>query len=88
MGKGIHGELSKRLNFDYTTKWYVHKTESVLENKTHKILWDFEIQTDHQIPPKRPVLVLIKKKKRTYHLADVTIPVDQRVKIKENKKID
>ena len=30
------------------------KLESVLENAAHKILWDFEIQTDHQIPVKRP----------------------------------
>ena len=25
------------------------KTEYVLENVTHKILWDFETQTDHLI---------------------------------------
>ena len=24
--------------------------ESVRENETHKILWDFEIQTDHRTP--------------------------------------
>ena len=35
------------------------KPESVKENKTHKILWDFETQTDHQILAKRPDLVLI-----------------------------
>ena len=27
----------------------MHKPESVLENETHKILWDFQIQTDHPI---------------------------------------
>ena len=26
--KGIHWELCKRLNFDHTTKWYMHKPES------------------------------------------------------------
>ena len=25
---------------------YMHYPESVLENETHKILWDFETQTD------------------------------------------
>ena len=25
----------------------MHKPESVLKNETHKILWDFEIKTDH-----------------------------------------
>ena len=34
----------------YTTKWYMNKVESVRENGTHKILWEFEIQTDYLIP--------------------------------------
>ena len=34
---------------DHTTKWYMHKLESVLKNETHKILWSFW-QTDHIIP--------------------------------------
>ena len=31
----------------------MQKQESVLENETHKILWDFEIQTDPLIPTRR-----------------------------------
>ena len=42
----------------------MHKPESVLENKTHKILCDFEIQTDHLIPARKPDLVLIYEKKK------------------------
>ena len=38
VGKEIHWELCKKLNFDHTTKVYTHKPESVLENVTHKIL--------------------------------------------------
>ena len=30
----IHLELCKRLTFDHTTKWDMHKPESVLENET------------------------------------------------------
>ena len=40
----------------------MHKLEFVLENETHKILWDFEIQTDYRIPDRIPDLGLIKKK--------------------------
>ena len=47
VGKVIPKELCKRLKFDYTTKCYMHKPESVLENGTHKILWYFEILVDH-----------------------------------------
>ena len=30
----------------------MHNPAPVLENDTHKILWDFNIQTDHLIPAK------------------------------------
>ena len=66
----------------------MHKPESVLENETHKILWDFEIQTDHLIPARRPDLVLINKKKRTCHIVDFAVPADHRVKLKEIEKKD
>ena len=42
VGKVIHWELCKKLKFDHTTKWYMHKSESFLENEMHKILWDFD----------------------------------------------
>ena len=58
----IYLELCKRLKFDHMTKWYIHKPESVPENKTHKILRDFEKQTDLLIQARRPNLVLIYKK--------------------------
>ena len=66
----------------------MHKLESVPENKTPKILWDFEINTDHQTLAGKPDLVLINKKKRTCHLVDFFIQVDHWVKMKESKKID
>ena len=39
------------------------KPESVLENKTLHLLWDFRIQMDHLISARRPDPVLFKKKK-------------------------
>ena len=36
----------------------------VLENATHKLLWDFNIQTNHLIPARRPVLIIINNKKK------------------------
>ena len=41
----------------------MHNPESVLENETHKILCDFQIQTDHLISARRPDLMIINKKK-------------------------
>ena len=34
----------------------------VLENKKHKILWDFKIQMDHLISARQPDLVIVKTK--------------------------
>ena len=41
----------------------MHNPAPVLENDTHKLLWDFDIQTDHLIPARRPDLIIINKKK-------------------------
>ena len=55
-------------------KWYMHNPESVLENATHKLLWDFEMQTDHPIVARRPHLVIVnKKKKKTYRIVDFVV---------------
>ena len=69
----------------------MQKPESVLETETHKILWDFKIQTDRQISTGRPDRVIInkkwkEKKKRTFQILDFPDLTDHRVKIKENEK--
>ena len=56
----------------------MHKPESVQENDTHKILWDFEVQTDHPILAKSPNKVLINKQKTICHQVDFSVPVDHR----------
>ena len=42
----------------------MHDPASVLENETHKLLWDFEIQTDPLISARRPDLIIINNKKK------------------------
>ena len=65
VGKVTHWEMCKKLKFDHTNKWYMHNPASVLENDTHKLLWDF-IQTDHLISARRPNLKIINNKKRDF----------------------
>ena len=36
----------------------------VPENETYKILWDFEVQTDHLISVRQLDLKIVKKKKK------------------------
>ena len=76
------------MKFDHLTKWNINKQGSVLENKTQKNHWDFEIKTDYLIPARSPDLDITykKKKKRTGQIVDFANPVGQKGKIKENDK--
>ena len=66
----------------------------VLENDTHKLLWDFDIQTDHLISARRPDLIIInnkkkkKKKKKISKIVDFAVSADHRIKLKECEKRD
>ena len=87
-GKVIHWEMCKKFKFDHTNKWYMHNPAPVLENAVHKLLWEFNIQTDHFIPARRPDLKIINKKKRTCKIVDFAVPADHRIKLKECQKKD
>ena len=58
----------------------MHNPAPVLENDTHKLLWDFKIQMDYLISARR--LDNYKQKKRTYKI------VDLKIKLKECEKKD
>ena len=58
----------------------MHNSESVLENEAHKRLWDFEIQTNTNISPRQPDLVIINKEERTCRIVDFAISADHRVR--------
>ena len=61
--KVIHWEMCKKFKFDRINKWCMHNPVPVLENDTHKLLWDFDIHTDHLISARKPDLIIINKKK-------------------------
>ena len=68
----------------------MHNPALVLENDTHKLLWDFNIQTDHQISARRPDLIIInkKKKKKICKIVDFAVTADHKIKLKECEKRD
>ena len=68
VGKVIYWELCKKFKFDHTNKWYRHNPTSLLENDTYKLLWDFNLQTDHLISARRRDLIIINKRKRKENL--------------------
>ena len=78
----------KKSKFDHTNKWYMQNPESVLENETYKLLWDFEIQTDPLISARRPDLVIVNKKKEKKKKKREPVSAHHRVKSKESENRD
>ena len=62
VGKMINWELCKKLKFEHTNKWYMHNSESVLENETHQVFRNFEKKTDHLNSARLPDLTIVKNK--------------------------
>ena len=61
----------------------MYNTASLLENDTHKPLWDFDIHTDHLISARRPDLMIINKKKENFQNCRFAVPAYHRIKLKE-----
>ena len=61
---------------------------------THKLRWDFDVQTIQVISVRRLDLIIInqkkkkKRKKKNYKIVDSAIPADHRIKLKECEKKD
>ena len=65
----------------------MHNPAPDLENDTHKLLWDFNIQTDHLIPARRPDLIIINNKKRDFaKLSTLVSQRTTRINLKEWEK--
>ena len=66
--------------------------KKITTTTTHKLLWDFNIHTDHLISTRIPDLIIImnnnNKKKRTSKIVDLALPADHRIKLKEYEKKD
>ena len=80
-------ELCQTFGLISEVQWYNHKPASAVEIDMVKILCDFNIQTDHVIKHRRPNIVVLCKTERKFHLVDITIPVDKRIELKEQKKV-
>ena len=58
--------------------------ESFAENETHKVLWDFEIQTDHLISDSWFDILIVYKESENL----LTVSVKLKIKLKEREKIE
>ena len=84
----VHWCLAKKYGFTHTNQWYEHRAEPVMENEQAKLLWDFNIYTDHVIEARRPDIVVVRKDKKECQVIDIAVPGDLRVEDKEDEKCD
>ena len=88
VAKALHWKISKEYNIPCSEKWYNHVPEKVIENDKAKLLWDYDVRTDHVIQARRPDIILINKEHQKVSLIDIAIPWDTRVKDKNREKIE
>ena len=88
VARTLYWELYKKSYSCHEVKWYDREPENVTENDNCKSLWDFTIQSDHAVQPRRPDILVINKRGKTYQLINVAYPADRTVDIKEEKEID
>ena len=69
-------------------KCYEQKLELAIKNDKCKILWDFTIQTDHEIYGRRPDVIVIQKDKNLCQITDFAYLHDARVYTKELEKTE
>ena len=82
----IHWDICRKYGIEVKEKWYEHKLEEVMENDKCKILWDFTVQTDHEICGRRPDVTVVQKDKNLYQIIDFACPYDRKVDTKELEK--
>ena len=80
----VHWSLCHKYGLQCTSKWYEHygREHPVMENKEVKILWDFNVETEHVIVHRRPDIVVLEKEKKAL-LIDIAVPGDV---IEENEE--
>ena len=62
-----HGFIEKYI------PWYQHQPTQVAENNSTKILWNFSIQTDHEVINNKPGIIAMNKINKTANLIEVTV---------------
>ena len=84
----VHWDLLGKCGFSRVDKWFEHQPETVLENNDYKLLWYYNIQTDHQISARRPDLVVTNKQQQTCQIIHIAVPEDTAAKAKEEEKLE
>ena len=88
MASDVHWSLCGVCGFACSDQWWCHQPESVLDNFSYKLPYDFNIFTDHGIADKWPDLVLVDKVARSTKIIDIACVMDHHVVDKHGEKIE
>ena len=80
--------LLKRLNLSVSHNYWDHIPSAVVESSDVKLLWDFNIYTDHVLAARRPDIIVIDNLHNVVQIVDVAVPSDCNVTMKEIEKIE
>ena len=78
----------KRFNLSVSCNYWDHIPSAVVESSDVKLLWDFNIYTDHILAARHPDIVVIDKLQNVVQIVDVAVPSDCNVTMKEIEKIE
>ena len=67
--------------------WYQHQPTQLSGNNSTKILWNFLIQTDHEVIKNKPDIIVVEKINKTANLIEVAVPNDYNICNKRLQKI-
>ena len=76
-----HGFIEKYI------PWYQHQPTQVAENNSTKILWNFSIQSDHEVLNNKHDIIMVDKINKTANLIEVAVPNDYNICNKRLQKI-
>ena len=88
MGKPVHQNICRKKALYVPKKWYEHKHLICTENKSFKILWYFNAQTDHIIEHRGPDVIIVDKTNRKVQILDLTVCADHRFEISQQTKTE
>ena len=84
----LHRNICSSYHFPvHCDKPWLYQPEPVLEGNGVKILWDFDIRTDHIISARRPDIVIVDYNQQKGIILDVAIPADINIATKEQEKV-
>ena len=83
IARNIQWELCGELDINRAKKWYKHQPQGVSRKGNTKILWDFNIQCDHESEARRPDIEVVDEDAKECKIIDLAVPWDSKVRAKE-----